>query len=124
MGVSGLWSHMTAVSLGTSLQSQEGALFRHAPRVTGECAVRADDAVTGHDDADRIAAGGSAGRPCPARTPRTSGEFSIGNGLSERDTRDRLPHSKLERCPTKGDLDGKAHACAVKIFRKLALRLT
>src|SRR6185436_197595 len=117
-------SHMTAVSLGTSFQSQEGALFRQAPRVTGECAVRADDAVTGHDDADRIAAGGSAGRSCTTRASRTLGKFRIGNGLAECDPRDCLPHRTLKRRPTRGDLDGKAHASAVKIFRKLAFRLT
>src|SRR4051812_3161749 len=123
MGVNGLRS-MGLALLRAPLQCQEGTLFRQAPRVTGECTVRTDDAVTGHDDANRIAAGGSAGRPRTAWTAGTSGKFRIGNGFSERDAHDRLPHRTLERRPRRGDLDGKAHACAVKIFRKLALRLT
>ena len=55
---------------------------------------------------------------------RTLGKFRIGNGLAECDPRDCLPHRTLKRRPTRGDLDGKAHASAVKIFRKLAFRLT
>src|SRR5262249_3273537 len=114
---------MAKFSMNTLFQGQERTLFRQAASVAGQYAIRADDAVAGYDDADRVSSGGRAHRARTARTTSAPRKFCIGNGLAEADAGDRLPHRTLERCAVRRDLDRKVFARAMEIFRELALRL-
>src|SRR5262249_45174832 len=116
-------SSMANPSVNTLFQGQERTLLRQATSVAGERAIRADDAMAGYDDADRVSAGGRAYRARTARTTSAPRKFCIGDGLAEADAGDRLPHRALKRCAVRSDLDGKVGAHTTEIFPEFVLRL-
>src|SRR5262249_48415598 len=114
---------MAKFSVNTLFQGQERTLFRQAASVAGERAIRADDAVAGYNDADRVSSGGRAHRARTARTTSAPRKVCIGNGLAKADISDRLPHRALKQCAVRRDLDGKVGARTIEIFPEFALCL-
>src|SRR5262245_29146099 len=80
-----------------SFERQQRALSFQAAGVTGEAAVRADDAVTGNDDADRVAAGGGARGARAAGISRPVRQIAVSAGRADSDARDCSPYRALKR---------------------------
>src|SRR6266566_7792651 len=72
------------------------SLAFHAAAVAGEGAVRADDAVTGNDDANGIGAIGETDCPDGGGAADAFGEFAIGDGGAERNLSQSLPNLTLK----------------------------
>src|SRR6185436_14242985 len=80
-----------------ALMSQEPSLTVEAAAVAGQRAVRADDAVTGDDDRDRVGAVGGPHGTDRRRLADAPRQFAIRNGGAGRDAAQRLPDRLLER---------------------------
>src|SRR5687768_12513711 len=78
------------------LVGEEGPLALEPSAVAHERAVRADHAVAGHDDRDRIAAVRQPDGAHAARVPELAGERSVGPGLAVGDLEQQGPHPPLE----------------------------
>src|SRR6266545_2443153 len=106
------------------LEREQCALSIEAARISREAAVRPDDAVTGNDDADRIAPGCSTRGARAARASRATRELAVGDGLTETDRGDRLPHGPLKRRAFGRECSLETLALAGEVFGQLALGLT
>ena len=79
------------------LEREQRTLAVQSSRVSGQGAVRPDDAMAGHHDAQWISAGR---RTCSADafgTPDASSQIRIGDRAAPRDRRDGVPHGALKR---------------------------
>ena len=75
----------------------EQELFRRDPPCeTGQRAVAAHDAVTRHDDRDRVATVRRADRPCLVPVPHSFGLLAVAHRLAERNLEQRHPCFALE----------------------------
>jgi hypothetical protein len=68
-----------------ALEVEQVPLALQTAAVAGEVTSGAHDAVTGHDDADRIATVGKADRPGSAGAPDPLGELTVGPCFAVRD---------------------------------------
>src|SRR3954470_12676016 len=75
---------------------EQPALHIQAAGVAGELAGRADDAVAGDDDADRVQDVGAADRAGEAGVAELARDLAVGDGLAVRDLDQRVPHAPLE----------------------------
>src|SRR5688500_4824725 len=64
--------------------------------VAGQAAVRADDAVAGHDDADRVLAVGESGGADRSRFADSPRQLGVTDGFAALDLAQRLPDALLE----------------------------
>src|ERR1700730_8466315 len=80
-----------------TFERQQGALDVEPAAEAGQGAVRADDAVAGNDDRQRIRAVRKAHGACTTGVAETARQFGIGDGLTIRDGPQRLPDRQLER---------------------------
>src|SRR6266568_805920 len=105
------------------LEREQRAFSIEPARITRKTAVRADDAVAGNDNADRIAPGRGARGARAARKPGAARELGVGDGVAESDRRDRLPHGLLKRRAVGRERRLEALALAAEVFGELLFRL-
>src|SRR5690606_27421048 len=82
-----------------AFEVEEVALAVEAAAVAGEVARGADDAVTGHDHADRVAAVGETYGAGGGRLAQRCGDLPVGGRLSVGDLLEQRPHPLLEGRP-------------------------
>src|SRR5437660_5640870 len=75
---------------------QEPLLAAEPAAIAGQAAVRADDAVAGHDDADRVLAVGQADCAHRLGLADAAGQFGVADRAAALDARQRPPHAFLE----------------------------
>src|SRR3984893_12445873 len=80
-----------------TFERQQRALDVEPAAEAGQGAVRADDAVAGTDDRQRVRAVREAHGACTTRVAEAARQFGIGDGLTIRDSPQRLPDRQLER---------------------------
>src|SRR4051794_38301764 len=102
-----------------SLVVQQRALGVQAAGVAGERAVRADHAVAGVDDRDRVAAVGAADRARDAA--QLARELAVGGGLAMRDLAQPRPDGALELGAVLGQREVERGALAGEVLIELAL---
>ena len=76
---------------------EQPLLARQAAAVAGQRAVRADDAMAGHDDADRVLAVGQARRAHRLGLADAPRQLGVADGLAAPDLAQRPPDALLER---------------------------
>jgi hypothetical protein len=81
----------------TALEVEQVLLAFQAAAVAGEVTRGSDDAVAGHDDADRVASVGQADRPGGAGASDPLGELAVGPCFAVRDLPQSGPHDALKR---------------------------
>jgi len=80
-----------------ALEVEQVLLAFQAAAVAGEVTRGSDDAVAGHDDADRVASIGQADRPGGAGASDPLGELAVGPCFAVRDLPQSGPHGALKR---------------------------
>src|SRR3990172_12908489 len=105
------------------LERKQRALSVETAGVSRKAAVRAQDAVAGNDDPDRVASGRGARGARAARATGPLGKLAVGYGLAEADASDRCPYRSLKRRALGRERDVETLALAAEIFGQLALRL-
>lgn len=78
-------------------QIEEESLEAYAPRVTSQCAVGADDAVTGNDNRQWVAMIGATHGAGDTRPSQGVGQTPVGRRFAVGHLQQRLPHGQLER---------------------------
>ena len=106
-----------------TLDAEERALVAESAGVSAERPVGADDAVTRHDDRDRIAAERAAHGPRRPRTPDASGELRIRHRFSKAESGGGVEDRTLEVTQLRQiNRQVEAGAAAVEILRQLPFR--
>src|SRR2546425_1259513 len=85
-----------SVSHGRAFQIQQELLAREAAGVPGQTSAASDDAVAGHDDADRVPRVGGAHGPDGGPVADRVGELGIGASLPVGDGDQQIPDAPLE----------------------------
>src|SRR4051794_34400190 len=94
------------------------ALHIQAAGVAGELAGRADDAMAGDDDGDRVHGVRVADRAGDAA--QLTRELAVGDGLAVGDLDERVPDALLERGAARGELEVEALAVAGEVLVELS----
>jgi hypothetical protein len=105
--------------VGRALVNEQPALAGEATGVAGEAAVRADDAVAGNDDRDRVASQGEADGAGGPRHPDATGQPRITDRGAERDRAERIPDAALELGPAGGERHVEAPETAREVGGEL-----
>src|SRR3954470_9490432 len=100
-----------------SLVVEQLALHIQAAGVAGELAGRADDAVAGDDDGDRVHGVRVADRAGDAA--ELTRELAVGDGLAVGDLDERVPHALLERGAARRELQVELLAVAREVLVEL-----
>ena len=106
------------------LQREQRPLAGKAAGVSGQRAVRADDAMAGNDDRQRIAARRGARRADARRSARARRELAIGDRRAVAHAGDRLPDIALERRADRRQRHVERDALAREIFGELGCGAT
>src|ERR1700693_5552222 len=73
--------------------------------ITGQGAVRTDDAMARHHDAVWVLPVRGANRPCRRGDAKARGKGAVGRGRPRWDPAQRCPDALLKRSPAAGDLN-------------------
>src|SRR3954454_23742005 len=93
------------------------ALHIQATGVAGELAGRADDAVAGDDDGDRVH--GVRVADCAGDAAELTPELDVGDGLAVGDLDERVPDALLELGAPRGELEVEPLAVAREVLVEL-----
>src|SRR5216684_8153163 len=107
----------------SALQAQEEPLARQAARVTGELAALADDAVAGHDHAQRVASDGRADVFGQYLTAQLAGKVAVGDGVPVRDAVNQVPDAAGEFIAARVEGEVEALPPAGEVLGELAFSL-
>lgn len=101
------------------LQGQQCALALQPPGVADDRAVRADHAVTGHDDGEGVAPVRQAHRPRRIGLPQLPGQCAVGDRRAVGDGAQGVPDARLERRPYGGQRQVEGGPRAAEVFAEL-----
>ena len=110
-----------ALSLRPALQFQQLAFSPNSTAVSGESAIRSDQAVAGHEDRKRIRSVRVADGALRGGDAEPSREVAIRAGLAVRDSNERAPDAALEGSAGRDQRKIEPAAAAREIFRELPL---
>ena len=96
--------------------SQELRLDFNPAGKAGQCSIRADDAMTRHDDRQRILAIGGADCADGLGRPDALSQIQIAPGLTERNFSQRPPDLLLKFCPSQLKRKMELVPCAGEIL--------
>src|SRR6202043_3937523 len=102
-----------------TFEQQQRALDVEPAAEAGQGAVRADDAVAGNDDRQRVRAVSKPHGACTTGVAETARQFGIGNGLTIRDGPQRLPDRQLERSACRGEREPEGAPRTGKVLAQL-----
>ena len=102
-----------------SLHLQQIPFRLQASAIAGQCAVAADDAVAGRDDADGVGSIGVGHSPDSPRNAKISRHLSVGKGGTVWDAQQLRPNPFLELRPDEKQWKIKRGALTAKVFVEL-----